>query len=956
MSTPTKNPLLDTPPPVSFQSPNKLYSNKKNPRNHHRSGNTKYGPHNTGYSPQMSSNFGYPPNHMKNSPKKQNGHNKNNKDPNTKWSFIDYGNNSYRPMMDSNSFNSYNQHLNLLLQQNNLFYPKPHWFWALENFKKKCLGHDFDLSFSIDENDESFLACQIINLFLQQASGTKENGASCGQIEYSKSKANNNILYILEDQNQLIDRKLKIHRVSSRKMGTLTEISETKREEYLSGKVKFVFFTQASQFEDPEFYEQLDLEKFNLIIIETGSSLKSRNLPKQHNNIKAFKEELIFKRNGTEDSCSKSKCPIITLYKSVIDMNLDEGECQELTTVAKDLNVDGSHTHLHTFFNNSINNVIEYSLNSGSVNPETMRVSGKGREIEKDTPLTKDAQDNTKQQDFVKSIEGVIEEPIKSINNSEENTCTSKGLLDDSQAKFVIEPTQEHQVKIEVEPESGRQIEEQKVKSFDSPTKNTCTGKFTKDKSIASEWKRYLPFCETFCGYRLDDKEEESEKESKLSKQLSQVISNELDLLEQLLTVCLEQEEVKLEIWPSQAKTDFTVEGDISNHTPNSSGDANESEMTSKENQEQNEGHDEPRPSITIQPEHLIHGRKDHSRKHQDYYPRLSENTRKPILVNFNYSLKMAQNLIDKIRKILVELGVWSVYRFLTPLVSRSANDLLKEDVENDPHPPVVLTSLFETSLKQIWLQLQIEIRPLCIARDYKAISELNSNRLLKLLSILKDYGTEKSENQKMKFTLKKDGADWLEGLEDGKDNEQDMGFSSDEFDENGDIIRNENKLDMNSNMNGSIDNAVREETVAQAKRSLTGIVLVKDKTISQMLTRTISDFATWIDKSYKHIYPGAVSVDDNNNIDKDGEDTIHSYRQASTNLLVALPDSLLKSKQNKFIKKKPSEIPRCNLVIMWNEIDNSDYFLGGFCFFSWHSFLIFIFNFFYLLFLELFP
>lgn len=315
-----------------------------------------------------------------------------------------------------------------------------------------------------------------------------------------------------------------------------------------------------------------------------------------------------------------------------------------------------------------------------------------------------------------------------------------------------------------------------------------------------------------------------------------------------------------------------------------------------------------------------LSGRKDYSKRQQDYYPKLPD-SKGPIPINFDYSLKMAKKLIKEIKLIYTELGVWAVYRFLSILVTRSMSDLLKNDVENDPHPPVVLTSIIETTMKQIWLQLQIEIRPILVHKKFDVIKELCSDRLIKLLGILNEYGGDKkSKSQEMRFTHKKNtGVDWLKD-ETIPEEEPPLDDEDDEID-----LEGESFIDA-FNQKSKVEKAVREETVQQAKRSLTGIVLCKDKTISQILTTVINDFATWIDEKSKHIYAKAVSVDHNNVIDKNGEDVIHSYRQAMTNLLVALPEALLNSKYNKFIKKKPSEIPRCNIVILWNEVEKTDY------------------------------
>lgn len=478
------------------QNTNPTYHPNQNPQNHFR---------NSSSSPNSRSrSSAYIPNSHTSTSAYQNYHSHSSAHYNAfskelKFTFIDQGNNSYKPQMTPNSFHAYNQQLTSLLQhQNNLFYPKPHWFWALENYKKKCLRYNFDLSFSIDEDDESFLAYQIINLFLQQNNSRKvqieavagaitdpstESGgdskANDGDVSSAQNSAQptakNNILYVLETKEQLEIRLQKIRNTSSKKIVSTTDIDAC-------GTDQCVLFTHARQYENPNFTQKLKLENFNLLIMETGSSLANRVLPSQFDNISEFKNFLLKSRKESISAKNLEKiptCPVITLFKSVIDINLNQNECQQLTSAAEELKVDGSHTHLHTFFNSSINNVIEYSLNSGLTNPDDMKV----------TPQN----------------EHIAFEPEEETTEIPKSPERKPPLLDEPPKEPLLN-------QVPTEPFQPKNL------------------KFSKEKTISTEWKRYLPFCETTITYHLENFDPDSCQQN-LCQKLSEMITSELDMV-----------------------------------------------------------------------------------------------------------------------------------------------------------------------------------------------------------------------------------------------------------------------------------------------------------------------------------------------------------------------------------------------------------------------------------------
>ena len=62
----------------------------------------------------------------------------------------------------------------------------------------------------------------------------------------------------------------------------------------------------------------------------------------------------------------------VFIYNSVINLDLNQTECQQLAEMSRQFHSDASHTHLHQYFNVTVNNVVERGLNSGKVEPQTL--------------------------------------------------------------------------------------------------------------------------------------------------------------------------------------------------------------------------------------------------------------------------------------------------------------------------------------------------------------------------------------------------------------------------------------------------------------------------------------------------------------------------------------------------------------------------------------------------------
>lgn len=634
-----------------------------------------------------------------------------------------------------------------------LFHPKPYWHWALEDLLENGISSTHDVCISVDAEDEAFIAHQIINMHLQK-------------------NPNDTVLYVLPSHECFDDRVTTLQISCSE--GLNLEVVKY-AEEIINGENGRWKAKNDAKNDDMEGGQ---FENHGGCLITTTEILENENnreiMLKNVDFILIEKCSDTLKNKFIQQRINSNSTKIVYLYNSVIDLNLHQQECADLLKMSENFHADASHTHLHQYFNVTVNNVVERGLNSGKVEPA----------------------------------------------------------------------------------------------------------------NLAKEWEKYLPFQEEIKICKIEPTEQ-------LCKDLKKIVDTELADLKELFDNLVSPEndsetdsgtEYEMKIWPTQETVQFQ---------PNSD---EEPEMC------------ESLDSAMIQERK----KQKYASTRAMYYPQLEE-TREPLSVNFKYPMQKAYDMIDNIKRVTNELGIWAVYRYLELLVSRSFNDLLKEDHDGE-HPPVLLTSLMETSMKQIWLQLHEKIMPLMRDKKFSILEKLTSDRLTRLIEILNEY---KHREKKVTLPHQNIGKNWLDDVKEDK-NEEDIYAEGSGSNNSSD---NEAKI-----QRAELETDVRDETSKLAKKIITGVVLVEDITIAHILTTVINDFATWVVSDCKDILAGCVEVDDDGNINKKGEDTIHDFRQGTLNFLAATCQGILKNAKKYKSQKRKSEIPRCNLVVLWNDLEEKDY------------------------------
>lgn len=364
-------------------------------------------------------------------------------------------------------------------------------------------------------------------------------------------------------------------------------------------------------------------------------------------------------------------------------------------------------------------------------------------------------------------------------------------------------------------------------------TETSLSSKSYDLKDISKNWTNILPFNEKLSIT-------ESKPNSTLAIELSEMIEKELESIS-LTVEDLQTEDLELFLWPSQEEQKFPC-------------DENRADAEYRSN-----------PSLNIK---VVHERKKNPYQNYIYYPQLDA-TQNPIKANCKYPLQKAKEVINNVTQIYKELGIWACYRFLSVLVSRSFFDLLKTD---DDFPPIVLTSVLETSMKQIWLNLHIKIHHLLEDKRNAKILELLSPKAIALVNILKKYKyVQRKSFQPMRhFDQVNNDSAWLG--EGGQLNLSDPFITDD----------------------SNIESSIREQTSKQASKSLVGVVFVNSITTAQILTTLINDIATWVVTDCEDVIAGCVDVNDDGNINKAGEDVVHQFKQANLNLLISTPNAIL--------------------------------------------------------------